>query len=229
MRITTYDFHFIAVIIAILEIDIIPENFKESKRTVNTFNHGLCLFKRQCRNFVSLIYAPPRIKVFIRCSYCAKSGFNSVGNTSQRAIMKQMRYVAPITDIYLLPSVINCCSGISRIFQLNHTQRQSVDIKQNIRSSVFDLSIVVIFHCKLIDRSENVVFRILEVNQRNHFGDTVLRSKLNTVHHPSVNLMQCCKITFGTYQTHSIYYLLHFFCNQIRVGLAQKLFQIIKI
>ena len=61
-----------------------------------------------------------------------------------------MRDIPPITDIDLLPSVKNRCIGVTRIFQFNDAQGHAVYIKQHVRASIFNLSVIRIFYGKLI-------------------------------------------------------------------------------
>ena len=70
---------------------------------------------------------------------------------------------------------------------------------------------------------------MIEVNQRHHARDTVLRSELNAVDHPAIQLVQRGKIALRTGKAHRIHDLPDFFGQQIGLCNAQKMLQIIQI
>ena len=101
--------------------------------------------------------------------------------------------------------------SICGIFELYYAQRHTIDEKKNVRASVFNHTVVHVLHCKLIDYAEHVCIRVFKVNQLNHTAQAILRSKLDAVDHPAVQLMQCRKIAFSAGQPNPIHDLSNFF------------------
>ena len=135
--------------------------------------------------------------------------------------------ISPVSNINLFPSIINSRIRISGIFQLDDTQRYTIYKQKHIRSTIFFLTIVCIFHCKLIHYTEDILIPIIKLNKRYHSWQSILRRKLNTIYHPAIYFMQSSKITFRTYKTDIIIYLCHLVFCQIRVGVCYKLLEII--
>ena len=158
--------------------------------------------------------------MLIRGTDCAKPCFNAIGDTGQGTIMQKMRNISPIANVDLLPCVINCGTCICRIFQLDHTQRHSVDKEKNIWPAVFCLPVVRILHGELIDCTENVIFRMLKINQGYHSGQTILRCELDAVYHPTIHLVQCGKIALCTGQADCVDDLPNLVRSQLRIGIA---------
>ena len=89
------------------------------------------------------------------------------------------------------------------------------------------MSVVYVFHGKLIDHTENIVFRRFKINQRYHDGQTVLRCELNAVYHPFIHLVQGGKVALGTGKTNGVVKLLSFLRQQTGTGLCDKGFEIL--
>ena len=143
--------------------------------------------------------------------------------------MQQMRNVAPVANVDLLPGVMDRGVIVRRILQLDHAQRHAVHIQQNVRAAGFCLSVVGVLNCELVDGAEEIVFRLFKVDQRHHAGRSALWRELNSVDHPAIDLVQRCKIALRANKTHIVHDLAHLFCQQIRIGLAQKLLQIVGV
>ena len=229
LRIPANNFLLVAVIFAILEVDVIPEDFQESCRRINALDHGLGFLKRQRRNLISIVYTAPGIEMLIRCANSAQPCLHTVRNASQRAVMQQMRDIAPIADIDLLPGIIDGSVGICRILQLNYAQRHAVDKQNDIRTAVFLLTVVDVFHGELIDYPEKVILRVFKIDQLDHLRQTRLRRKLNAIYHPAIDFVQHGKVSFRTHKTHVVHDLPYFISLQIRIGLGQKLLHIVQI
>ena len=129
LRIPADDFPFVAVVFAVLKIDIVAEDFQESTGAVHAFDHGLHLVKRKSRDLVFVVHPAPGIKMLIRRTHRAQSGLDPIGDAGQRAVVQQMRNVPPVTDINLFPRIIDGGRLIRRVFQLYNAQRHTVDIK----------------------------------------------------------------------------------------------------
>ena len=155
--------------------------------------------------------------------------FHTVGNAGQRAVVEQVRDIAPVTDRYLFPGIKDRCVFIRRVLQFDHAKRHTVDKQNDIRSAVFRLSIVCILDRKLIDCTEDILIRIIKVDQRHHARLSALRRELDPVDHPVVYFMQCGKIALRAGKADGIHDLPDFIGDQIRIRFAQKLFQIIDI
>jgi len=135
--------------------------------------------------------------------------------------------ISPVSNINLFPSIINSRIGISGIFQLDDTQRYTIYKQKHIRSTIFFLTIVCIFHCKLIHYTEDILIPIIKINKWYHSWQSILWRKLNTIYHPAISFVQSSKITFRTYKTNIIIYLCHLVFCQIRIGVCYKLLEII--
>ena len=138
-----------------------------------------------------------------------------------------MRNIPPITNINLLPSIINSRICISGIFQLDDTQWHTIYKQKHIRSTIFFLTIICIFYCKLIYYTEDILIPIIKLNKWYHSWQSILRRKLNTIYHPAIYFVQSSKITFRTYKTDIIIYLCHLVFCQIWVSVCYKLLEII--
>ena len=88
LRITAHDLFFVAVVVPVLKIYVITENFEESFGRVYALYHGLSLFKRKSGHLIAVINSAPRIKMLIRSAHRSQARFYSVGNTSQRTKVK---------------------------------------------------------------------------------------------------------------------------------------------
>ena len=135
--------------------------------------------------------------------------------------------ISPVSNINLFPSIINSRIGISGIFQLDDTQWHTIYKQKHIRSTIFFLTIVCIFHCKLIHYTEDILIPIIKLNKWYHSWQSILRRKLNTIYHPTIYFVQSSKITFRTYKTDIIVNLCHFVFCQIRVSVCNKFLEII--
>ena len=220
LRITAYDFNFIAVIFAILKVDIIAEDFKESCRAIHAFYHCLRFFKRQGGNLIPVVDTSPSVEMLVGCTHRTKPRFYPVRYTRQRAVMQQVGNITPIPRIDLFPSVIDGCLCVRRIFQFDNTKGHTIHVQKHVRTAVFHLPVVCIFHRELINRTEDIIVGVFKVDKRNHFRKPRLRRELNTVHHPPVNLMQSRELAFRTNKTDGIYDLRYFFHRQVGVHLA---------
>ena len=138
-----------------------------------------------------------------------------------------MRNIPPITNINLLPSIINSRICISGIFKFNDTQGHTIYKQKHIRSAIFFLTIICIFYCKLIYYTEDILIPIIKINKWYHSWQPILLCKLNTIYHPTIHFVQSGKITFRTYKTNIIIYLCHLVFCQIRVGVCYKPLEII--
>lgn len=98
--------------------------------------------------------------------------------------MQQMRNVPPIADADLLPGVVDGGVGIGGVLQLDEAQGQAVDEQQHVRPAVFGDAVVGIFHGELVHGSEEVVLRVVEVDQCHHPGDAALRDELDPTIQP---------------------------------------------
>ena len=162
--------------------------------------------------------------MLIGSTNCTEPGFHAVRNTCQRAIVKQMRNITPITNIDLLPRVVNCGICISRVLEFYYAKRQPVDKQKHIRSAGFFLTVVDIFYSKLIHAAENVIVRGFKVDQWYYSRDAVLWSELYTADHPTIDLVKRRKVTFRTDKTDRIHNLMNFIREQIWIGPWQKVF-----
>ena len=70
---------------------------------------------------------------------------------------------------------------------------------------------------------------MIEVNQRHHTRDAILRSELNPVDHPAIQLMQCGEIALRTGKAHRIHDLPDFIGHQVGLCAAQEMLQIVQI
>ena len=93
------------------------------------------------------------------------------------------------------------------------------------------MSVVRVLDRKLVDDAEDIVLQriVLEINQIDHAGDTVLRRKLDAFDHPFIDLVQCGEVALRTRKTDILPYLPDFVGGQVVVGLVQKLFKVIDI
>ena len=139
-----------------------------------------------------------------------------------------MRNIPPVANINLLPSIINSRIGISRIFKFNNTQGHTIYKQEHIRSTIFFLTIVCIFYCKLVHYTKDILIPIVKINKWYHSWLPILRRKLNTIYHPAIYFVQSSKITFRSYKTDIIVNLCHFLFDQLRVGVCYKLLEIIR-
>ena len=128
LRITTDNFYFILVINLVSEIDIVSENFQESFGAINSLHHGFQFFERHCGNLVTIFDPSPGVEMFIRGSDCAKACLHTIADACERTVVKKTGNISPITDVYLLPGIMNSGIGICRVFEFYNTDRQSVNI-----------------------------------------------------------------------------------------------------
>ena len=108
--------------------------------------------------------------------------------------MQQMRNVAPVAQVYLLPCVGDGSPLVGRVLQFHDTYRKAIDIEQHIGSSLMGLSVVGVFHCELVHHSEIVAVRIRKVYQMHGAWFTSASGDANTVHHPAIYLVKCGKV-----------------------------------
>ena len=88
LRITADDLPFIAVEHFILEIDIITEDFQKAFRRIDAAHHRFGFLKRHGGQLVPIIHTPPRIEMLIRSTHGSQSGFHTVRNARQWAIVQ---------------------------------------------------------------------------------------------------------------------------------------------
>ena len=169
MRVPADDLPFLTVILAVLEVNVITKNLKKPLWAVHTLYHGLYLVKWQGRDLIAVVHTTPCIEVFIGCTNGAKPRFHAIGNAGQRAIMQQMRNIAPIAEVNLFPCTINRRIAICRVFQFNNTQGNSVDKQKDVRSTILRLPVIGILNNELIDRTEYIFLRIFKINQIDHY------------------------------------------------------------
>ena len=143
--------------------------------------------------------------------------------------MQQVRDVAPIADIDLLPGVVNRGMRIRGILQLDDAQGHAVDKQKHIRAAVFHHAVVHVLDLELVDHAEHIGLRMVEVNQRHHTRDAILRSELDAVDHPAIQLMQRGEIALCTGKAHRIHDLPDFIGHQVGLRAAQKMLQIVQI
>ena len=96
LRITAHNFFFLIIKLLILEINVITKYFKETFRFIYSLNHCSHLIKWRCRNFITIIYPSPSIKMLVRCTHSTQACFHPIAYTSQRTIMQQMGNITPI-------------------------------------------------------------------------------------------------------------------------------------
>ena len=88
LRVTADDFPFIAVENLILKIDIVAEDFQKAFRRIDTAHHGFGFLKRHGGQLVPIVHTPPCIEMLIRSTHGSQSGFYTVRNTRQWAIVQ---------------------------------------------------------------------------------------------------------------------------------------------
>jgi len=91
------------------------------------------------------------------------------------------------------------------------------------------LTVIGVFHCKLIDCTKNIILRFFKVNQPDHSRKAGLRYKLDPVDHPTVYLMKRGEIAFRTDKANGVHDLPNFINCQIWIGFSQELLQVICI
>ena len=86
--------------------------------------------------------------------------------------MQQTGNISPVADVYLLPGIVDSSIGIRGVLELNNANRETIDIKQNIRPTGLCLPIVNVLDGKLIDNPKYILVCMIwiEVNERNHLG-----------------------------------------------------------
>ena len=212
-----------------MEIDVVSEYLKETPRAIHAPHHRAHLLKGHSRDLVAVLHPSPGIEVFVGGAHGSEPCLHTIADAGQRTIVQQSGNVTPITHIDLLPGILDGGIGIGRILQFYHANRQPVHIEQHIRPAVLGHSVVDILYRELVDRTENIVFRFLKVDQGDHAGNSALRRKLYAVDHPTIDLMQRGKVALSAGKAHGIHDLPDFLRRQIRIGLAQKLLQVVNI
>lgn len=143
--------------------------------------------------------------------------------------MQQMGGVTPVAGVNLLPCMENGGVRLGGILQFDDAQGHTIDEEQNIGTAVFGLAVVGVLHGELIDGPENVVLRLLKIDQGDHPGQSAPGCEGDAVHHPAVNLVQSRKLVVRANETDSVKNLLNLFGVEVGIGLAQKLHKIIGI
>ena len=222
LRIAADNFPFFVVKVPILKIDIVTEDFQKTDRRKHTLDHGFGFGESLIGNFVIIFDPPPCIKVFIGSQHRSQTGLDSVRNHCQRTIVEQVGNIPPVTDIDLFIGVKYGGIGFGRAFQLDHAQRNTIDIKQNIRSAVFPLIVVDIIHGKLIDHFESVVPCIIVINKIDDMRRAVRRSKSDSIHQHYINIVHSGKLSFSTGKGDFVHNIADFIGIQKRILFFNK-------
>ena len=220
LRIAADNLLFFAIIIFILKIDVVAEDFEKPFRRKHALDHRFKLIERKRGNLVAIVHAPPGIEMLVRRADRAEPRFHAVGYACQRTIVEQVRNIAPITGCDLLVGIEYRRIGIGRILELDDAKRHAVDVKQNVGAAVFLLPVIDVFNGKLVYGAEDVFVGMLKVDKRDHTRKPALQNKLHTIDHPTINFMKRRKLALRTNKPHLIYNLTNIIFRQIRISLT---------
>ena len=160
---------------------------------------------------------------------CSEPSFDTIANTGEGTIVKKARDVPPVPDINLFPRIMNRSISIRRILKFNDTYREAIDEKKHIWPTCFGLSVIDVLDSELVNDPEYIVVHIVIINKRNHSRCSIFAYELNTVYHPTVNLVKCSKVRIATDKTNIVSYQPYLIILQIRILLLQKLQEIIHV